>query len=120
MQYRTASPVTFVETAVFTARLVRLGLEAPFRRLQLLLWEDPEAGALDPGTGGLRKVRMGNPGRGIGKRGGARVHYLWLARRRTIYFLWIYGKHEQDALSSEQKAVLRALAGRIRAEAGET
>ena len=119
MQYRPASPVTFVETAVFTARLERLGLEAPFRLLQLLLWEDPEAGALDPGTGGLRKVRLGDPGRGIGKRGGARVHYLWLPGRRTIYFLWVYGKHQQDALSSRQKAVLRALAGSIRAEAGE-
>ena len=45
--------------------------------------------------------------------------YFRLARRRTIYFLWIYGKHAQNTLSSQQKAVLRALAGRIRAEAGE-
>ena len=112
--------MAFVETALFTARLMRLGLEVPFQRLQLLLWRDPEAGALEPGTGGLRKVRMPDPGRGIGKRGGARVHYLWLAQRRTIYFLWVYGKHEQDALSAEQKAVLRPLARRIRAEAGET
>jgi len=119
VQYRSSSPVAFVETALFTARLLRLGLEASFQRLQLLLWQVPEAGALDPGTGGLRKVRMPDPGRGVGKRGGARVHYLWLAQRRTIYFVWVYGKHEQHALSADQKAVLRTLARRIRAEAGE-
>ena len=120
MQYRTAPPVAFVETALCTSRLMRLGLEVPFQRLQLLLWQEPESGAVDPGTGGLRKVRMPDPGRGIGKRGGARVHYLWLAQRRIIYFLWVYGKHEQDALTAAQKAVLRTLARRIRAEAGET
>jgi hypothetical protein len=120
VQYRTAPPVAFVETALFTSRLMRLGLEVPFQRLQLLLWQEPESGAVDPGTGGLRKVRMPDPGRGIGKRGGARVHYLWLAQRRIIYFLWVYGKHEQDALTAAQKAVLRTLARRIRAEAGET
>jgi hypothetical protein len=101
-----------VETALFTARLTRLGLEASFQRLQLLLWQAPEAGALDPGTGGLRKVRMPDPGRGVGKRGGARVHYLWLAQRRTIY-----SRHHD--LSADQKAALRTLAHRIRAEAGE-
>jgi len=45
--------------------------------------------------------------------------YFKLERHRAIYFLWIHGKHEQDTLSSQQRAVLRALAGRIRAEAGE-
>jgi hypothetical protein len=58
----------FVETSVFTRRIVALALEEPLRELQLHLLRDPEAGALDPGTGGLRKVRMGDPGRGKGKR----------------------------------------------------
>jgi hypothetical protein len=119
MKYRRASPLAFVETALFTARLLDLGLEVPFQRLQLRLWQDPEAGALDAGTGGLRKIRMPDPGRGVRTRGGARVYYLWLPQRGTIYFLWVDGKYEQDAFSAAQKAVLRRLARRIRAEAGE-
>jgi hypothetical protein len=62
---------------------------------------------------------MPDPGRGVGTRGGARVHYLWLPQRETIYFLWVYGKYEQDALSPTQKAVLRELTRCIQAEAGD-
>jgi hypothetical protein len=64
----------FVETSVFTRRITRLGLEGAIRGLQLELLENPTAGDLDPGTGGLRKVRMADSSRGKGKRGGARVH----------------------------------------------
>ena len=79
--------MVFVETSVFTKRIARLGLEDALRRLQRELLENPNAGDLDPGTGGLRKVRMADPTRGKGKRGGARVHYLWLPHRDVIYLL---------------------------------
>jgi hypothetical protein len=49
---------TFVETEVFTRRISRFRLEEDLRVLQVDLLQDPQAGALDPGTGGLRKVRM--------------------------------------------------------------
>src|SRR5437667_10691403 len=66
---RRGCPFVFVETSVFTKRLARLGLEDALRGLQLELLENPTAGDLDPGTGGLRKVRMADPTRGKGKRG---------------------------------------------------
>lgn len=81
---RIRSEITFVETRVFTRRIVALGLEDALRELQLMLLDRPDAGDLDPGTGGLRKVRMRDPTRGKGKRGGARVHYLWLSHRSMI------------------------------------
>src|SRR5438046_5733479 len=96
-------PLVFVETSVFTKRLARLGLEDALRGLQLELLENPTAGDLDPGTGGLRKVRMADPTRGKGKRGGARVHYLWLPHRERIYLLFAYSKDEDDTLSEQQK-----------------
>lgn len=43
------------------------------RALQLELLENPQAGALIPGSHGLRKLRVALEGRG--KRGGARVIY---------------------------------------------
>ena len=49
--------IQFVETGVFTRRVQQHGLEDALRYLQLELVENPTAGDLDPGTGGLRKVR---------------------------------------------------------------
>ncbi|HWW88550.1 MAG TPA: hypothetical protein VNZ26_33380 [Vicinamibacterales bacterium] len=71
-----AELLTFVETNVFTKRISAFGLEGSLRGLQLELLDNPEAGDVEPGTAGLRKIRQGDPTRGKGKRGGARVHYL--------------------------------------------
>ena len=106
----------FVETHVFTRRVVRLGLEEALRRLQVELAINPEAGDLDPGTGGLRKVRLADPDRGRGKRGGARVHYLWVPQRRLIYLVFVYAKHEADTLSADQKKAVRAVVESIKRE----
>jgi hypothetical protein len=78
--------ITFVEARAFTARIERLSLEQGVRELQLELVQSPERRKVDPGTGGLRKIRMPDPTRGKGKRGGARVHYLWLPKSRD--FIW--------------------------------
>jgi hypothetical protein len=101
--------VTFVETTAFTKRLAALGLEESLRELQLALLENPEAGDVEPGTGGLRKVRLSDPARGKGKRGGARVHYLWLAHKSVIYLLFVYTKNEVSTLTADQKRQLREI-----------
>lgn len=106
--------LTFVETTAFTKRLLALGLEESLRDLQLALLDNPEAGDVEPGTGGLRKVRLGDPARGKGKRGGARVHYLWLAHRSAIYLLYVYSKNEASTLTGEQKRHLREVVALIK------
>jgi len=106
----------FIETAVFTRRIVGLGLEDELRQLQSELLANPAAGDTDAGTGGLRKVRMPVLGRNAGKRGGARVHYLYLAGHGVIYFLFVYGKKEQETLTPQQKKQLKAVAESIKKE----
>ena len=106
--------LTFVETIVFTKRIVALGLEEALRVLQSELLRNPTAGRLDPGTGGLRKVRIPDPNRGKGKRGGARVHYLLLSHKSVIYLLYVYGKDERDTLTDDQKKELRAVVTQIK------
>jgi hypothetical protein len=106
--------LVFVETNVFTRRIGGLGLDDALRELQLMLLENPEAGDVDPGTGGLRKVRMPDRLRGKGKRGGARVHYLWLSQKRLVYFLYVYAKGEMKTLSPEQKKHLRTIVQQIK------
>jgi len=111
--------VVFVETDTFTKRLTRLGLDEALRLLQGELLLNPEAGDVDPGTGGLRKVRLRDPARGKGKRGGARVHYLWLRQATVIYFVFVYSKGEDDTLSPDQKKTLASVVRQIRREYGE-
>jgi hypothetical protein len=108
--------MVFVETDVFSRRIARLGLETALRDLQLALQQHPEAGDLDPGTGGLRKVRMPDPDRHKGKRGGARVHYLWVPHHQLVYLVFVYAKGEVETLTEEQKRRLRMIVGAIRTE----
>ncbi len=108
--------LTFVETTAFTKCLAALGLEESLRDLQFRLLENPEAGDVEPGTSGLRKIRLGDPTRGKGTRGGARAHYLWLRHKRVIYLLYVYSKNEASTLSAEQKRQLRDIVARIKQE----
>ena len=76
----------------------------------------PTAGRLDPGTGGLRKVRIADPTRSQGKRGGARVHYLWVPPSRLVYFLFVYSKQEAGTLTRDQKKALAVVVRAIKRE----
>lgn len=109
--------ISFVESPAFTSRVARMGLEDDLRSLQLELVAKPDRGALDPQTGGLRKIRLSDAGRSKGKRGGARAHYLWLPHLNRIYLLFVYGKSEQDVLTAVQKRALKEVVQRIRREA---
>lgn len=51
----------------------------------------PEAGAIVPGSGGVRKLRWGLAGRG--KRGGLRVIYYLRRKQGQIWMLTLYGKN---------------------------
>ena len=106
----------FIETAVFTREVTRLGLEPDLVELQALLRHHPTAGVVVPGTGGVRKVRMGARERGRGKRGGARVHYLWLPAPRVIYLLVVYAKDSASTLSAAGKRQARRIVEAIKAE----
>lgn len=101
--------IRFVEMTPFTRKVIKLGLEEDLRMLQLHLLHNPQAGDVEPGTCGLRKIRMSDEGRGQGRRFGARVHYFWAAGRATIYLFNVYRKSEQDALTPAQKKMLCAL-----------
>jgi hypothetical protein len=60
--------VSFIETKLFTRLVGDYLTDDEYRQLQMLLIEHPEAGPIIRGSGGVRKLRWGAPGRG--KRGG--------------------------------------------------
>ena len=68
-------PVSVTELAGYTRRADQLLTDAEQDAVIDLVAYDPTRGDLIPGTGGLRKLRVGLSG--SGKRGGARVIYYF-------------------------------------------
>ena len=68
-------PVTVVEVEPFSTKARQVWDEDDELEFIGFVAHHPEAGALIPGTGGVRKLRWGR--RGIGKRGGVRVVYYY-------------------------------------------
>lgn len=62
-----------VETPIFTKQITALISDDSYAELQEIIRQEPEAGNIIPGSGGLRKIRWRAEGRG--KRGGIRVIY---------------------------------------------
>ena len=81
----------FIETPLFTKALSHYLEDDEYAELQNHLNEQPEAGVIVPGSGGVRKLRWGSKRRG--KRGGLRVIYYLRATRGEIWMLTIYGKN---------------------------
>ncbi len=61
------------------------------------------------GTGGLRKLRQADLGRGKGKRGGLRVIYYWWSGGDQFWLFTVYDKTEADDLTLAQCKVLKQL-----------
>jgi hypothetical protein len=100
---------TFVETAEFTEWVNEHLSDDALAGLQRELLNAPDTGSVMPGCGGLRKVRVADPRRGKGKRGGARVIYLHLEELDQIHLITVYGKDQKDDLSESDKKLYREL-----------
>ena len=101
---------TFIEVTGFTEWVVEILSDKEYSKLQKEMMEDPEAGDVMPGCGGLRKLRVGDRKRGKGKRGGARIIYLHIPSAQRFYMIDIYGKDDKDDLTTDEKRTVRALA----------
>jgi hypothetical protein len=109
--------VIFVESSGFTEAITDFLPDHAYARLQQLLIANPDGGEVMPGCGGLRKIRIADPKRGKGKRGGARVIYLHIPLARRFYLLDVYGKDEKDDFSPSEKKQLRQLTEKLKQEA---
>ena len=93
----------FVATSVFSKRQPRFLPGDAYADLQKELIADPMKGRVMPGCGGLRKLRISDPRRQKGKRGGARVVYLHIPEVDQFFMLGIYGKDEKEDLTDSEK-----------------
>jgi hypothetical protein len=108
---------TFIESTGFTEAIVELLSDDAYAQVQFQLMANPDAGDVIPGCGGLRKLRIADPKRRKGKRGGARVIYLHVPVASRFYLLDVFGKDEKDDLSADERKQLRQLAERLKKEA---
>lgn len=99
----------FVELPPFEHHRANYLDDSAFLRLQRLLMVNPEAGALIPGTGGLRKLRFADERRGKGKRGGLRVIYYWWNAGLQFWLFTIYDKEEMSDLTKAQCETLKQM-----------
>ena len=104
----------FIETKGFTSAVYDFMSELDLVRFQQALMINPQSGTVIPGCGGLRKIRIPDPRRHKGKRGGARIIYLDIPEANWIVLLDIYGKDEKESLDSKTRQRLYQIAQEIK------
>jgi hypothetical protein len=85
---------TFIEAASFERLRDAYLDDDEFAELQVFMMENPEAGDVIPGTGGVRKLRWKH--RGSGKRGGLRVIYFVRYHPDELWLLTLYAKARRE------------------------
>ena len=88
---------TFIETKLFTQLVETYLTDDDYANLQLAVVANPGAGDVIRGSGGVRKLRWGLPGRG--KRGGVRVIYYLRLQQGQVWMLTMYVKNEAGSIS---------------------
>jgi mRNA-degrading endonuclease RelE of RelBE toxin-antitoxin system len=106
----------FVEAPTFTRYVAQYLADEEYRQLQNQLANNPELGAVMPGTGGFRKLRWADSKRGKGRRGGLRIIYYYFLADQQIWLMTLYDKDEASDLSpSVKKALKHAIETELRA-----
>jgi mRNA-degrading endonuclease RelE of RelBE toxin-antitoxin system len=105
--------LTVAETPTFTKQADDLFDEDEKQALISFLAQNPLAGDVISGTGGVRKVRYAASGRG--KRGGARVIYYYFDESLPLYALLVYPKNAKTDLTPDDKRATSAFVEALKA-----
>lgn len=106
--------LTFVQLSPFTKAWERLGCDdSDLRALEMAIMIDPSRSPVEPGTGGLRKLRFSREVTNVGKRSAARVCYAYFPIAGTVVLVTAYAKNEKLTLSTQEKQSIRTLLDEI-------
>ncbi len=106
-----------VQTTRYLRDLKRLGASASeIDRLEQTIANNPEAGAVIRGLGGVRKLRFALGGKG--KRGGGRAIYFLMVSEDVAVMLFAYAKSDKEDMTPAEKKVALALMKEITDEQG--
>ena len=96
--------ITVAETKAFQRKIEALLSNQEKEDLIYYLSEHPNAGVLIQGTGGIRKLRWAQAGRG--KSGSIRVIYYFHSKNMPLCLLAAFGKNEKANLSQQERNLL--------------
>lgn len=85
---------TFIESSSFERTRPLYFDEDEYSELQQFMNQNPEAGEVVPGAGGVRKLRWRR--RGMGKRSGLRIIHFVRYEPNEFWMLAVYAKAKQD------------------------
>jgi len=108
----TTPEITVLQLPKFKADAAELIEQDGVVELASYLAEHPNAGDVIPGTGGARKLRWAAKGKG--KRGGARVIYVYVVVAARIYLLRCYAKNLKANLTATETKELRQIAAHLK------
>jgi len=98
----------FFSTSEFDKQWEALGLDLEDLRLpENQIVNNPQAGAVIKGTGGLRKIRFALDNKG--KSGGVRVLYVDFVVFERVYFITVYPKSQKDDISMAEKKLFKQI-----------
>lgn len=109
-----APEITVLQLPKFKAEAVELIGAGGIEAIAFYLIDYPDAGAVIPGSGGVRKLRWAAKGKG--KRGGARIIYLYVVAAARIYLMRCYAKNVKTDLTADEKKQLRQIAAHLKGE----
>ena len=118
LAHTTAMPYIFsmhgvLETRAYIAAARDAGMsEEEMQAVVDIVAADPQAGAIMPGCGGARKLRVARPG--SGKSGGYRVITYFGGEDIPVFLLTVFGKNEKANLSGAEKKALATLTKALR------
>lgn len=102
--------LTVIETLLFQKQWPLYWTEEERGEFAAYIADDPDAGDVVPGSGGIRKVRWRRAG--SGKSGGVRVIYFLRTVEEEIVLLTLYAKSTTDNLTGAKlKEIRRVLEG---------
>ncbi|QKE40707.1 MAG: type II toxin-antitoxin system RelE/ParE family toxin [Ferrovum myxofaciens] len=102
---------TIAELSAFSSAAQSLLSEDERRELISYLAQEPKAGVLIQGTGGVRKLRWAKGNRG--KSAGVRVIYYFYDERIPLYLLTVFGKNDRANLSQAERNGLKNLVDQL-------
>ena len=98
----------FIYMRKFSKEWERLGLgDLELAQLENYLMENPDAGKVMEGTGGLKKVRWALPHQG--KSGSIRALYIDFIFADIIYMIDLFPKNEKENLTQAERNSIRDL-----------
>ena len=95
---------TVIETRTFSDRAAKAWTPKQYEDFILYIANNPKAGEVVPGSGGVRKIRWSKTG--AGKRGGVRVIYFNSSQDET-WLLTMYVKNERENIPAQELKKIR-------------